>query len=102
MSLHKSKTRMAQNNNSSEVGKRSGGSCRDVGTFSFPLQIFSVIALTGNSDWVLSVGNILVHGPNIAKKLYLCFQNLLNDLCSCAQKLELLNSVASRRGRELH
>ena len=33
LSLHKLKTRMAQNNNSSEVGKRSGGSCRDVGTF---------------------------------------------------------------------
>ena len=38
------------------------------------------------------MGNTLIRGP---KKLCLCFQNLLNNLCSCAQKFELLNSVTS-------
>ena len=48
-----------------------------------------------NTDRVLWGRNKLLHGPNIAKKLCLCFQNLLNNLCSCADQLEFLNSVAS-------
>ena len=40
--------------------------------------------------------NIFLHGSNNRQKnLCLCFQNLLNDLCSWADKLELLNSVTS-------
>ena len=39
--------------------------------------------------------NKLLHGLNTAEKLCLCFQNLLNDLCSCADYLESLISDTS-------